>query len=62
MSRSSAAGRAHPCARAASRGSGVRLGMLFDGFRLGLRPQLVLGAVYLVAYASHMLKKKPADA
>ena len=34
-------------ARAASRGSSVRLGMLLEGFRLGLRQQLVLGAVYL---------------
>jgi hypothetical protein len=33
-------------ARAASRGASVSLPMLFDAFRHGLRPQLLLGAVY----------------
>jgi hypothetical protein len=35
-------------ARAAALGSAPTLAMLFDGFRQELRPQLVLGAVYLV--------------
>jgi hypothetical protein len=35
-------------ARAAALGSRPTLAMLFDGFRQELRPQLVLGAVYLV--------------
>jgi hypothetical protein len=34
-------------ARAASRGGALRIGMLFEGFRIGLRGQLALGAVYL---------------
>jgi hypothetical protein len=34
-------------ARAASHGAGLRVAMLFEGFRNGLRGQLVLGAVYL---------------
>jgi hypothetical protein len=34
-------------ARAASHGGALRVGMLFEGFRIGLRDQLVLGAVYL---------------
>jgi hypothetical protein len=34
-------------ARAASRRAPVEAGMLFDGFRHGLRAQLILGAVYL---------------
>jgi hypothetical protein len=35
-------------ARAASRRTALEVGMLFDGFRQGLRVQLVLGAIYLV--------------
>jgi hypothetical protein len=35
-------------ARAASLGAAPNLAMLFDGFRQELRPQLVLGAVYLL--------------
>ena len=35
-------------ARAAARGSPPTLAMLFDGFRQELRPQLALGAIYLV--------------
>lgn len=38
-------------ARAASRRAGVELSLLFDGFRHELRPQLVLGAVYLLCLA-----------
>ena len=38
-------------ARAASRRAGVELSLLFDGFRHALRPQLVLGAVYLACLA-----------
>ena len=34
-------------ARVASRGGGLRINMLFEGFRIGLRDQLLLGAVYL---------------
>lgn len=34
-------------ARAASRRTALEVGMLFDGFRQGLRVQLVLGAIYL---------------
>jgi hypothetical protein len=34
-------------ARAASHGGAVRVGMLFEAFRSGPRPQLALGAVYL---------------
>jgi hypothetical protein len=34
-------------ARAVSRGAPLEVGMLFDGFRHALRPQLVLGAVYV---------------
>jgi hypothetical protein len=34
-------------ARAASRRAPVEIGMLFDGFRHGLRAQIVLGAIYL---------------
>ena len=34
-------------ARAASRRASVDIGMLFDGFRHGLRSQIVLGAIYL---------------
>jgi hypothetical protein len=34
-------------ARAVSRRSAIELGMLFEGFRHGLRAQLVLGAIYL---------------
>jgi hypothetical protein len=36
-------------ARAASRRAPHELGMLFDGFRHGLRAQLILGAVYLAS-------------
>jgi hypothetical protein len=35
-------------ARAAARRSPVEIGTLFDGFRHGLRAQIVLGAIYLV--------------
>ena len=38
-------------ARAASRRAGVELALLFDGFRHALRPQLVLGVVYLACLA-----------
>jgi hypothetical protein len=38
-------------ARAASRRAGVELALLFDGFRHALRPQLMLGAVYLACLA-----------
>ena len=38
-------------ARAASSRGGVELSLLFDGFRHALRPQLVLGAVYLACLA-----------
>jgi hypothetical protein len=34
-------------ARAASRHAAVEVGMLFDGFRQGLRVQIALGAIYL---------------
>jgi len=34
------------CARAASHGAKVNLGMLFGGFRTELRGQLILGAIY----------------
>lgn len=34
-------------ARAASRRAPLQLGLLFDGFRQGVRAQLVLGAIYL---------------
>lgn len=39
-------------ARAASRRARVELTLLFDGFRHALRPQLVLGAVYLACLAA----------
>ena len=35
-------------ARAAAHRAPFRVGILFDGFRHGVRPQIVLGAVYLV--------------
>ena len=35
-------------ARVASRRAPLQLGILFEGFREGLRPQLVLGAIYFV--------------
>ena len=38
-------------ARAASKRATVELALLFDGFRHALRPQLVLGAVYLACLA-----------
>lgn len=38
-------------ARAASRRAGIEMALLFDGFRHALRPQLVLGAVYLACLA-----------
>jgi len=38
-------------ARAASRRAGIEMTLLFDGFRHELRPQLVLGAIYLASLA-----------
>jgi len=38
-------------ARAASRRAGIEMTLLFDGFRHELRPQLVLGAIYLACLA-----------
>ena len=39
-------------ARAASRGAPIELPLLLDGFKLGLRPQLALGLIYLACLAA----------
>ena len=39
-------------ARAASRGAPIELPLLLEGFKLGLRPQLALGVIYLACLAA----------
>src|SRR5260221_3485976 len=48
-------------ARAAGHHSPLQLGLLFDGFRHGLRAQMVLGVVYLVALGALLAASALAD-
>jgi hypothetical protein len=48
-------------ARAAGHHSPLELGLLFDGFRHGLRAQIVLGVVYLVALGALLAASALAD-
>jgi hypothetical protein len=48
-------------ARAADRGGTVQLSLLFDGFRHYVRSQLILGAIYLGAFAAVLGASAAAD-